>query len=158
MARLYVARDRRRPERHDLGSLLCVHALRLLPPDTVQVTEVTSLSQAHHPAWLTGTPTLVVDQQQVLRGHQALQYLQDLAVSLPKQKSSAPPPSRAAPSSVTPPTGASGPAAPPAEDDDPWSVAPVEAQDEDADRKVTSDDLMRLMREREQQQGPPPMV
>lgn len=157
MARLYVARDRRRPERHDLGSLLCVHALRLLPPDTVQVTEVTSLSQAHHPAWLTGTPTLVVDeQQQVLRGHQALQYLQDLAVSLPKSSA---PPSRAPPSRAPPPTPAPPPRpAPPTEEDDPWSVAPVEAQDEDADRKVTSDDLMRVMREREQQQGPPPMV
>lgn len=75
---LYVARDRRRPDRHDVGSVLCMQLLERLPREAVHVVDATHLHP--RPSWLIGTPTLVADAGGDLwRGHQALTKLQSLA-------------------------------------------------------------------------------
>lgn len=163
---LYVARDRRRPSQHDLGSILCLRVLELLPPGAVQVRESDARDRS---AWLTGTPTLVLDHE-ILRGHQALDRLQRLAVDA----AAPPPPAKgrplgargAVPPMAQPPAATAAllapqQAPPPArgpeateEEDDAVSLALWESHiDEDEEeenddalpRKITSDDLARHM-------------
>lgn len=160
---LHVARDKRHPARHDLGSVLCLNVLELLPPETVQVREWDD-PRAPRPAWLTGTPTLVTPKDEVFRGHQALAYLQRLAVDMAKATTQ-PRPSKARPS----PPSAANPqqreaappsvSSPPTGDDDPedggvgslWETRIVDdaTEEDEPTRKITGDDLARAMRARE---------
>lgn len=158
---LHVARDKRDFARHDLGSVLCLNVLDLLPSDAVQVREWDA--RAPRPAWLTGTPTLVAPTDEVFQGHQALAYLQRLAVdtAATKHAKTAPPAVRR-----TPPPAAAAPAtAAPARTDENdvdgsslWEsrIGDGERDDEDEEpaRKITGDDLARAMRAREQGRAP----
>lgn len=149
---LYVARDRARPERHDVGSVLCLRVLDLLPPGTVSVRE--ARSGEPRPPWLTGTPTLVIDGH-VLRGFEAISHLQRLAVDLARR----PKEQRQAPSRQTPREEEE-------EEEEDWTAAMTASMEDevvDTDRKLTGDDLARAMRAREQpkqqpggKQPPPP--
>lgn len=168
---LYVARDKRRPERHDLGSALCLRVLDLLPQDTVRVHDCDTMRGAK-PPWLVGTPTLATGDAEVLRGHEALLYLQRVSVDVSaqtssKKPSSRPPSSRPPPRAAVPDTGSSpeGPSAPmaPASDDADvnetlWETRidekDAEESTEDAlgGKKITGDDLARMAQMRAEQQ------
>ena len=83
---LYVARDHKQVHRNDLGSILCMQVLSLIPENVVRVQNCDMI--AEKPTWLTGTPTLLDDMSgDVWRGNQALFRLQQLSVSLAKQSS-----------------------------------------------------------------------
>ena len=78
---LYVARDKARVDRYHLGSALCLRALELLPRGVVEVHDCTRDPPEARPAWLTGTPTVVAASGgDVYRGHHALSHLQYLSV------------------------------------------------------------------------------
>jgi len=84
---LYVARDRRRPSRHDVGSVLCMDLLRHLPPDVVHLVEATAQTR---PSWLEGTPTLRDDETgEVWTGHQAVRRLQVASIHYARQEAEA---------------------------------------------------------------------
>lgn len=147
---LYVARDKRRPARHDLGSVLCLRVLDLLPDGAVRVHDCDQM-RGPKPAWLTGTPTLATGDAQVLRGHEALLHLQRVAVETARSSTCPTRPARRPPpTDATPPP--SGPPPPPAaaaevgQDDDPWETRIDDHEDEEeplGSRKITSDDLVR---------------
>ena len=151
---LYVARDKRRPQRHDLGSVLCLRVLDLLPRGTVQVHECRR-GERRAP-WLAGTPTLALEGGEVLRGHQALEHLQRLAVHLAAERGGGGGGSakRAAPAPAGPADGLVARAAAPPPADEPgdglWECTVEEAEDdEDTPRKITQEDMAQLMRGRE---------
>jgi hypothetical protein len=160
---LHIARDKRHPTRHDLGSILCLNVLDLLPPDTVRVREWDD-PRAPRPAWLTGTPTLVTPKDEIFRGHQALVYLQRLAVDMTAQLAAASAPKKA-PRGVQPPPAAAMKAGPPPPSHEEeadgvgalWESrigdGDVEEEDDTSNRKITGDDLARAMRAREQARG-----
>lgn len=166
---LYVARDRKTPTRHDLGSVLCLRVLDLLPPHLVDVQECTARSK---PVGVVGTPTLLTPHGESFRGHQALSKLQHLAVELAVQRGETKEaPTRRRPSALAPNvqlrTEPREPPPPEQEDrGDPGEEQPTaevaslwETRIDDADqeeeesdmssRKITSDDLARAMRARE---------
>lgn len=174
---LYVARDRKRPERHDLGSILCLQVVGLLPHDVVQVQECTP-SNMNLPSWLIGTPTLVVDDDGVLLGHQALTYLQELAVKLasthkkPYTSSHVPPSQRrqlqmhpqthpqTQPQSQSQPQSQYAPPSPDSPhstDDRMWGTC-IDGEEDDplGGQKITSDDLAKATAARTQSLPPPP--
>ena len=149
---LYVARDKRRPDRHDLGSVLCLRVLDLMPAGAVEVHDADALRA--RPLWLTGTPTLVLDGGDVLGGYEALTHLQRLAVDL--ARSSSRPAKRAPQQQAPPPPMAAAVAA--VEEDALWGSSSVVEDDDDGatqDRKLTGDDLARAMRAREEARAPP---
>lgn len=82
MASLYVARDKRRQHQHDLGSVLCLNVLDLLPKTSVEVVEcIAPMEDA--PSWLFGTPTVHFHEtDEVYRGHAALSALERAAVDV----------------------------------------------------------------------------
>lgn len=152
---LHVARDKRYPTRHDLGSVLCLNVLSLLPPDTVQVREWDD-PHAPRPTWLVGTPTLVTPNDEIYRGHQALAYLQRLAVDLAKKAK----PAATAPSKSPPPPKQPAKRTAPRDDEEEeeepaeslWEsrIGDGDVEDDEPAGKVTSEDLARAMRAREQ--------
>lgn len=76
---LYVGRSKRNPSQYDVGSVLCLRIVNtMLPKGKITVQEV---SKKDATPWLTGTPTLSVDSS-ILTGHQAIYYLQDLALNM----------------------------------------------------------------------------
>jgi hypothetical protein len=152
---LYVSRDKRKPQQHDLGSVLCLRVLDLLPPGTVAVHECRS-GERRAP-WLVGTPTLALEGGTVLRGFQALEHLQRLAVQLAEGRGGKKvAPSKRASSTVAPPPpprgGESLPPSLPEEGEDMssglWETAVAEDENEDEHfpRKLTQDDLARMQR------------
>lgn len=88
MYTLFVARDKRVPSRHNIGSVLCMDIVRQLEESTiaVQVQEVTG-KEGNLPKWLTGTPTLL-DSETGERntGTRALGRLQGLLVRLAEER------------------------------------------------------------------------
>lgn len=86
---LYVARDKKRTTQYDLGSVLCMQLMDLLPPGTVNVV-VCDGPTPQDPTWLIGTPTLCFQNTaNVYRGFDALQALQRLAVELAAESATA---------------------------------------------------------------------
>ena len=82
MYTLYVARDKTKEDRHDLGSILCLQVLELLHARDVKVVDVSNIRSP--PIWLTGTPTLVHEHRdEVWRGNQALSRMQSMLVEGP---------------------------------------------------------------------------
>ena len=138
IASLYVARERRAPERYDLGSTLCLNVLDLLPEGAIEVVECTP-PIAECPTWLIGTPTVHVHStEDVHRGYAALSALQRLAV---EQASKAPAKASAKAPAKVPEQ--------PAEDASVWEMTP-DADDEDdvMERKLTREDMDRVMQRR----------
>lgn len=73
---LYVAHDRTRPHRHDVGSVLCLKTVRNLPRGVVTIVECTGAHAARPPSFVRGTPTLVDDTTgQTTTGHDAVHRL-----------------------------------------------------------------------------------
>ena len=153
---LYVARDKRCPQRHDLGSVLCMQLANQLPAGAVEVVAVETL--ASRPAWLQGTPTLVAEAA-MYRGHQALTHLQQLVVehAAPRKPARAASARQARPAAgqARPAAQATRPAAPPAqpaEEEMPalWESAMLDEDDDEppTSRKITSEDLARAVQER----------
>jgi hypothetical protein len=78
---LYVARDKRHPDRYDLGSTLCMRAIELAPREVAFDVREVHGDTPNKPVWLVGTPTLLADGE-VHRGRHALEHVQRLAVDL----------------------------------------------------------------------------
>lgn len=144
---LFVASDRRRRDLLCPGSALCTEFLADVPKNTVEVVDC-GVRGFVRPAWLTGTPTLL-DNEEHKRwtGHAAVQRLYRLALH---HASGA--------STRAPVSGASGPSssasarrvvAEEEEDEgDPsiWESNVVEEEEEErTDRKMTSDDMARAL-------------
>lgn len=73
---LFVAKDRRHPSRHDVGSVLCLNLLEFVREQV----RVQMCTKADKPAWVRGTPTLWNEEHNdVFTGHQAVQMLQKMA-------------------------------------------------------------------------------
>ena len=166
---LYVSRDKRHPDRYDIGSALCLRTLELCPRDALDVREVYGDTPGK-PSWLTGTPTLHAGGE-VYRGHLALSQVQQLAVSLARataaqtQKKSQEPHAASARRAVAAQPSMQlregpRPALPTAngEEEGPdmrdlWASQMPEEEEEEEDsgggRKITGDDLARAMGERE---------
>ena len=160
--RLYVARDKRNRQRHDLGSLLCMQQLTHLPEGFVDVREC---SKYDHPQDVTGTPTLVTDTE-AYTGHMALKQLSLLSVQFAERhgrematKGSSRPVAPHRPPVAAPPRA---PSPPPEETAGVDSLFESQLYDEEVDettRKITGDDLARLNQSREMRavhQNPPP--
>jgi hypothetical protein len=82
MFTLYVARDKMKADRHDIGSILCLQVLELMPSRDVKVVDVSNIRSP--PIWLTGTPTLVHENSdEVWRGNQALSRMQSMLIERP---------------------------------------------------------------------------
>jgi hypothetical protein len=169
---LYVSVDRRHPNRHDMGSVLCLRVLQHLPEGHVSVHD--ARSAVPRPTWLTGTPTLVIDGGTVLRGHEALDHLQHVSVEMaraatahptrprPTRAMMAPAPvglvaeKRARPQQVGEEEGDA------VVDDEVSALfasrldASDDLGDEEGERKITGDDLARALRERDAVAPPPP--
>lgn len=161
---LYVARDKRIPQRHDLGSVLCLRALELMPPGTIKVHECRP--QERRASWLAGTPTLALEGGEVLRGHQALEHLQRLAVQLAETRGGGTGNIVSGGGISTgnhAPRSASRPQAPTVsarvtedstfdsiDDTGLWDVAPVEEDTDTGSRKLTQDDMSRIIRMRDE--------
>ena len=83
MFTLYVSRDKRHPQRADVGSVLCLNLLQHLKNEsrsTVTVQECDK-NTPHKPDWLYGTPTLHNRHtSEVFRGHSAVSFLQNMAL------------------------------------------------------------------------------
>jgi hypothetical protein len=73
---LYVARDKRKPDVPDLGSILCMHVV----DEYKLAVKVMECSSLRRPNGVVGTPTLVLEGV-VHTGHAALYALQRLAVA-----------------------------------------------------------------------------
>ena len=154
---LYVARDKRCPQRHDLGSVLCMQLANQLPAGAVEVVAVETL--ASRPAWLQGTPTLVAEAA-MYRGHQALTHLQQLVVehAAPRKPARAASARQARPAAgqarpaAQPTARPAAPPAQPAEEEMPalWESAMLDEDDDEppTSRKITSEDLARAVQER----------
>ena len=84
---LYVAQDKKRPGRHDLGSVLCMRLLELLPTGVVEVRAVEQ--ERAKPAWLRGTPSLLDENGDVHTGHAALWELQRATVEHAERRGAA---------------------------------------------------------------------
>jgi len=176
---LYVARDRKDPSRYDLGSVLCLRVVDMMPGAPIDVYDCDDMPH-ERPSWLIGTPTLVADTGgDIYRGMQALNRLQSMSVEMvrttatPKKKEGArqqqPPPMAAVAMHAAVPSqqqeqydeGEGGGL------ESLWQ-SPMESSAEDEmedtfNRKLTSDDLMRLSKGREMKNpnemnnnGPPP--
>lgn len=79
MFTLYVARDKRNPRRHDIGSVLCMKTLNNIPND--EVTTIDCSDIASRPNFIRGTPTLVDrETNEIYTGHSALDRLQLLSL------------------------------------------------------------------------------
>lgn len=164
MFTLYVAPNKRRPTQHDVGSVLCMKTLQHVPNGIVRVLNCETLSA--RPSFLRGTPTLVDDEtSEIFTGHHALHRLQLLSLyhaeQYGKSQGEGRRPSRGAP--APPPV-----VAPPRDDEgepsssDMWSSTIDDADLEEdvgqtlsGDRKLTSDDLARVMSDRSPQHPPP---
>lgn len=76
---LYVAVDKRRPTRHDVGSVVCLDTLRHGVGVNV-TTEV--VTRADRPRWLRGTPTLHdAETNRAWCGYEAVAQLQAMALA-----------------------------------------------------------------------------
>lgn len=85
---LYVARDRRNPNRYDIGSTLCLRLVDMVPQTGVDVYDCEALTN-ERPSWLIGTPTLVAESGgDVYRGIQALNRLQTLCLDSARSQQS----------------------------------------------------------------------
>ena len=159
---LYVARDKRIPQRHDLGSVLCLRALELMPPGTIKVHECRP--QERRASWLAGTPTLALEGGEVLRGYQALEHLQRLAVQLAETRGGGKGSGGGRGTGNHAPRSAGRTQAPPVsarvtdestfdsiEDAGLWDAAPVEEDTDTEPRKITQDDMSQIMRARDEQ-------
>ena len=175
---LYVAHDKRRPERHDMGSVLCLSMLRFLPEGAVAVVDCTTAGAAR-PSWLRGTPTLTERASHtVWTGHNAhdrlLAFTVQHAAAARNHKNTAN--SGSARRALQSPPGASAPqandiAVGDADGDDGdgdcmtnaalWDNIPPDADDEDdgdglgGNAKLTSDDLRAAADRRNTAHHPP---
>jgi len=161
---------------HDLGSVLCLNVLRLLPDNHVEVIECESLRS--RPTWLVGTPTLIdEDNGEKWEGHNALTRLQTMSVHIAheqakpnKKEGSRPrhPPSSNSARQPPPITSARLSSPPPAEEENEeneeneneevgqmWESTIDENDTEEAStiggNKLTSDDLSSAMSSRQMQ-------
>lgn len=170
MFTLYVAPDRRRPTQYDVGSVVCIRTLESVPEGRVRVVNCATL--VRRPEFLRGTPTLVDDEtNEVYTGHHALHRLQLLSLYHAEEYGKlqgtrgddraprGPTPARRDPA----PSPPSSDPPPPVDDDDGalWAstiddadVAQEAEQSLGGDRKLTSDDLARVMSDR----VPPPQT
>lgn len=149
---LYVARDKQCPQRHDLGSILCMQLANQLPANMVEVVAVETL--ASRPGWLQGTPTLVAETA-MYRGHQAFTHMQQLTLDHAGRKpaTSARAARPAAPQRRGP--AETAPTAPVAEEEhggmpELWESGIVDddGEDDTQSRKITSEDLARAVQQR----------
>lgn len=175
---LYVAPDHNRIGKFDLGSVLCMQIVELMPPGTVEVLNCDVIKREDMPSWLIGTPTLVAESgSDIYRGQYAVMHLQRASVTLASRK--------AAPAVQTntktqprpaanPPPDVQAASQQPADDYEDenteiaslWTSAAGDDNDDDNDggslsRKITMDDLAQAVSARRstQQQsaltGPP---
>ena len=143
---LYVAKNKHKPEQHDLGSVLCMRMLEHFPADAVRVQPCDDPSLPR-PTWLIGTPTLYSETTgEVWRGHNALDQLQRRAIGLHQTR---PAVQETRPATVQRPPSAEVNV----EEHDPddlWSSRIVEAEPEDeGPPKLTQEDLSRAIQARE---------
>ena len=83
---LYVARDKKMPQRMHIGSIAATHLVKHLPPDHVNVVSVHDLSPM--PTWLQGTPTLVQnDTANIWTGFEAYNELLQLTLAQTQRRS-----------------------------------------------------------------------
>jgi len=172
---LYIAKKKGNMGQHDLGSVLCLNVLRLLPDNHVEVIECESLRS--RPTWLVGTPTLIdEDNGEKWEGHNALTRLQTMSVHIAheqakpnKKEGSRPqhPPSSNFARQLPPITSARLSSPPPAEEENEeneneneevgqmWESTIDENDTEEAStiggNKLTSDDLSSAMSSRQMQ-------
>ena len=170
---LYVARDKRWPRRHDVGSVLCLEVADTLG-DALDIVECTS-DVASRPGWLVGTPTLATDDG-IFRGHSCFSELLRAALTEARAQGAE---AQKAPSAVakggrghTMPTvrlrpeggaksahsavGESAAVGDGGDEDDPW-IVPTHDDDDggvEDERKLTSADLARALQQRDV--APPP--
>lgn len=187
MYTLYISRDKSRPERFDVGSILCLNLFEALPEGSVVVRECT---KEDRPSNVHGTPTLISDSA-YFTGHEALQHITQMAlgeaerrgrVSVPKEtetskrvRRSVPPPATVQRLQQTRSGEENGPPMHPsldASEDDGSTMmlweSRISEDDTEGDTvsngKITTEDLARAVQAREQTprgtavQPPPPPV
>jgi len=142
MTELFVGRDINMPDQYNLGSRLCLQLVDMVPTQVVTVHEAALAPD--NPAWLTGTPTLLVgDSNEVLRGEMALTYLQRLVVTVSRKAADTSERGRKA----EPPARANQEEHAPA-DDDLWSSQiddDAEGETVGVSGKVTTEDITRAL-------------
>lgn len=143
---LFVSADRRRRDLLCPGSTLCTEFLEDVPPGAVDVVDCDARDFVR-PPWLEGTPTLLDDvARKRWTGHEAVRRLYHMALH---RASTAAAPSKT--THVAPAPTASARRTEEAETEDDldsaWQSRIVEEEQEEdrADRKLTGDDLGRLM-------------
>lgn len=95
---LYVGNDRQRPDRHDVGSTLCLAILQKWKGHRVTIERTADTHARDRPFWLRGTPTLVnLDTEERWTGFGALDVLIDLLVAHAGRGRGHDPPSRRSP-------------------------------------------------------------
>lgn len=149
MFTLYIAKDKRNHRRHDLGSVLCLKTLQHIPRGEVKTVDCDDLTS--RPSFLSGTPTLVDESTgEMYTGHNALDRLQMLSLYHAEQYGASQtnnepekPKKRENPVERNVET---------AETDDLWeSTIDATSQEDEpvGERKLTSDDLARVVSERQ---------
>lgn len=159
---LYIARSKRNPRQHDVGSVMCLNLLRDIPEEVVTVVDCTEMRR--RPSYLKGTPTLIDDESgDSWTGHNAIARLQRTAMFHAQEygmhigrteaaNASKPPSTRrppAAPSSSSAPRVQEESDIP--ADESLWESRIVEGEEEAepvdgiGGRKLTADDLSRMM-------------
>lgn len=153
-ATLYVARDKRQPSRHDVGSVLCLQLVETISP-ALKVDVHQCDNARDRPPWLTGTPTLHEDNGSKSQGFEAVQRLQTIAMEVAEARGRdarrKPTATAAQGSSSVAARSASVVApgdiavAPGNEDDDMWGSR-IDDDDEEVQepRKISADDLARV--------------
>lgn len=89
---LYVARDKRDPNKFCIGSSLCMHLAEFLPEEYVEIRNCDELRKnrpKNMPTWLVGSPTLVCTSgSDIFRGTHAVQHMESLTISYAQHKGS----------------------------------------------------------------------
>ena len=162
---LYVAKDKNDTKKYCKGSTTCINMLNVVPEGFATVQDVHVLMDSQElPSWLDGTPILVdTSLNEIYKGSDAIYHLSEVLTRLEMTETFETPKEKANVQQRQPPrsdemveTSAN----------DGGSIEDVFAIDKDAqaransasDSKVTSDEVQRLMEERNRLLKPPPNV
>lgn len=150
MYTLYVSRDKKRPERFCLGSVLCMRIMEYIPKTTVNLVECHS--NGNNPSWLIGTPTLAPEKGvEIYRGTEAVFQLLHITISESKRVTT----EGKAKKGVTFQKSVVDEEAP--QEDEPWiTESNVEEDDSMLTGKLTMEDLNRAVSSRTQSAPPAP--
>ena len=78
---------RNRIGKFDVGSVLCMQIVELMPSGTVEVLNCDAIKREDMPSWLIGTPTLVAASgSDIYRGQHAVMHLQRASVTLASRR------------------------------------------------------------------------